>query len=176
MKKISTILLLVTSIAAYSGGREVTFSSYDPSLKHESTNEYGAHVFRGTITVTGNLFFEFDMAGPKRAADVLSARFVPDSASVARLPNVVAGHYAGSIKYISLEPASAALEAIYGKEKAEHLKHGDGSEIGIAASIELNNFLTGVECDSRRYWSTSFRAKLTEDGAVPVKAKPPHGC
>jgi len=175
MNKLFSILLLAFSISAFSEDRTVTFSSYDPALKHDSVNEYETHIFKGSITITGILFFEFDMGGEK-AVGVLRAQFVPDAASIKRLPNVVAGPHFSPIEEISLESPDAALESAFGKEEAERLKHGSGVPLKIPAAVELHDFLTDIECDSRQYWSTSFIVKPIKDGVVSTNVQSPHGC
>ncbi len=175
MKRLSAVILLSLSAAAYSGDEEAKFSVHDPALKYESVNKYGAYVFAGDIEVTGTLIFTFDLDDPEHAVDVMYARFVPDSASLKRLPSVTAGPHPGAIEYISLESANDALVSIFGQKEGERLKHGKGDEVRVSVSVRLKNLLTGIECDSRTYWSTVFTVNRV-DGMLDVATESPHGC
>lgn len=163
MKKILfTILVLMFIAVAYSADKNVIFSKYDSALNYVSVNKYGAYVFSGDIEVTGTLIFTFDMGSSSQAVDVLFARFVPDQESLKRLPVVIGGTNPGPIRYISLESAETALVYVFGKEKAGQLKHGNGAKVSVPVTVRLMKLLTGVESDSRTYWSTSFTARRIE--------------
>lgn len=171
------LTLLIFSSSAFPEDRSVKFSPYDPALKLKSFDDKDSTAqFAGKMRITGTLFFEFDSSESGEAVDINFAKFVPDAASLKRLPTVVAGFYPGSVKFISLEPASAVLEAVYGKEKAERLKHGKELEVKTAASLELKDYTVAVECDSRVYWSRHFTVSRLKNVVIASNQKLPYGC
>jgi hypothetical protein len=171
------LMLLFFTSAAFPVDRSVKFSSYDPALTLNSfDNENSTAKFAGKLRITGTLFFEFDQSEPGQAVVINFAKFVPDASSLVRLPTVIAGFYPGPVKYISLAPANAALEAIYGKVEAERLKHGKEVEIRVAATLELRDYTVSVDCDSRTYWSRQYTVTRLNNIVVSSNQQLPHGC
>lgn len=178
MKRFFLFLSLIAFTSfVLAADRELKFSDYDSALKLVSIDQHESIAkFEGHLIVTGTIFFEFDSSDGVHAVDILFAKFVPDTASMQNLPIVIAGYYPGPLRFISLEPANAALEAIYGKEKAVTLRHGDKLEIHSAASLELMNYTTEIECDSRSYWSNGFKLTRLEAPVVAGTQLSPRGC
>jgi hypothetical protein len=104
------IFLLVTPGLGFAQQKPISFSEFAQTLKLVSITADGAIAkFAGTVTVTGIVYFEFDQGDPGHNVGVNFAKFVPDLASVSRLPAITAGCFPAPIKYVSLEPAEAAL-------------------------------------------------------------------
>lgn len=94
------------------------------------------------------MYFTFDSASETTVDGVLFARFVPDATSMKRFPAVKSGPYPGAVRYISLEPAEAVLDATLGKVEADRLSHGTEREIEVRVEVVLANYKPTVECDT----------------------------
>jgi len=149
------IFSLIAFGQAVAEDRAMKFSKYSSDFRLMSYDERESRAeFRGSITVHGVLYFQFDDRGDGRMDGVNFARFVPDRASFALLPSVIAGPFAAPIKYISLEPAELMLEQAVGADEAMRLSHGTASEIRRVVRVTIRRYTASIECDSRAYWST----------------------
>jgi hypothetical protein len=181
MRRLALFIAVLVTTTALAQDQSVAFSNFSTALKLISFDQKTstAH-FSGNITVTGTLFIEFDMAAPERADGVNFAKFVPDAPSASRLPAVLAGFYPGAVRYVSLEPAQAALEAGFGKEEAMRLAHGREPFLSKAVRVILHNDPASVECDSRDYVSSEATVEPADVEQVAMgvtgQVEVPHGC
>jgi len=154
------LFLAVLATTALAQDQSVTFSKFSTKLKLTSFDQRTSTAqFIGSINVTGTLFVEFDMGASGHADGVNFAKFVPDAQSVPRLPAVVAGFHPGPVRYVSLEPAQAALEAAFGKDEATRLARGREPFVSKAVRVIFHNYTASVECDSRDYYSSAVTVK-----------------
>jgi len=123
------------------------------------------------------MYFVFDMASETTIDGTLFARFVPDSESSKHFSTVTSGSHPGAVTYISFEPAEDALEATLGKAEAYRVSHGAAPrEIAVRVEVEVVDYKTHIECDSRVYYAKLINVKAKAAVQVAKQGTVPHGC
>ncbi len=171
------IFLLVAPALGFAHQKPVSFSEFAPTLKLVSVTADGAiSKFAGTVTVTGIVYFDFDQGDPGHNVGVNFAKFVPDVASVSRLPAITAGYFPAPVRYVLLEMAEAALIGAYGPDEAHRLSNGTDPSAHKRVRVVMRNYTASVECDSRSYWSTNSVVTPLASGTLASLAQAPAGC
>ena len=125
MKKIILIASLLLFSIDFVADEKAVFTNHDNSLVLQGQNEFGAHVFTGSVTLEGEIHFIFDMASGEKATDIMFAKFLPTEEAIKSLQNVISGKRIGDTNKILLEPAQKALDTVYGEIKAKTLMKGN---------------------------------------------------
>lgn len=177
MLRVIAIFLFLAPALGFAQQQPVTFSSFAPSLKLDSVTPDGAVAkFVGTVTVSGIIYFEFDRGDSGRMVGVNFAKFVPDNASLSRLPAITAGYFPAPVNYVLLEPAEAALIGAFGPEEARRLSNGVAPFSHKRVRVVMRNYTASVECDSREYMSIGSVVRPLGRGTFASLARAPAGC
>jgi hypothetical protein len=116
-------------------------------------DKYGTARFSGSFVLTGTFTYgcEVDCEGPVKESD-LAVNLVPDPEVVARLPHWKIYH---QDVMIHISHGSDLARAIATRQQRVALRTGKLSELRGRVAIVVDEFATGIECDSV-YYSARF--------------------
>ncbi len=158
--KVFIFLLFILSPNVFSTEvKEEMFSSFSGDFKLASVNHsYNVISFSGTQVARGEVVFEVVTIDDDEN-EIIKVNFIPDEPSL--FPYVSAGFYAKKLFKISLINHSKARELLFSDEEWKKLISTGEAYISKNVEIEIHNYATSVECDTRHYYAEILNLKST---------------
>ena len=146
----------------------------DSPVKFHRWDKYGYAEFDGRFVLTGTFTYgnnEADYEGPLKDDD-LEFRMVPDPQFAARLPNWKIRH---NDMFILIKRGSMLGHSITSSREHAAILAGKIHGVHGRISIVVDNFRTGIECDSANF-TARFVAVSKAPRLVQVEFKGDYGC
>lgn len=158
MKKLAFFILTFSLSALSNEVQNQKFNDYSGDLKLSSVNfTYYVAAFSGSQIAEGEVVFEVRPFEGNEDG-IYNVAFIPEQPSL--FPYVKDGFYAKKLIKIDLLNHAKAKELLFSEEewKAEVAK--GNPYISKKVSIEIVNYATSVECDSRHYYAEILNVKF----------------
>ncbi len=131
--------------------KKETFSNFSGGFKLLSVNHsFNVISFSGKQIAKGEVVFEV-VSIDDLENDILKVNFIPDEPSL--FPFVSSGFYAKKLFKISLLNHSKAKDLLFSDEEWKASIATGETYISKKVEIEIHNYATSIECDSRRYYA-----------------------
>lgn len=157
MKKLLFFVLTFSLNALSNEVQNQKFNSYSGDFRLSSVNfTYYVAAFSGSQIAKGEVIFELrEFEGYDNS--IYKVAFIPDQPSL--FPYIVDGFYAKNLVKIDLLNHSKAKELLFSDEEWKVEVAKGIPYISKEASIEVVNYATSVECDSRQYYAEILSVK-----------------
>jgi hypothetical protein len=184
MKSIAAALALCALAPVYAADAppRTEFSRADAGLrmvKRSDSYQSGSSAYWvGNMSLTGMLVLEFDRAPPgEEQPDVNGeAYFEPDRRSLLRLP-AAKNYYPLEPKVLLIgEGGRKVLEPLIGQAAFNRLQAETAGRIEFAATLDLTDLVTEVECDHRYYRASYKSIRLQSSPMVALQEANNLGC
>lgn len=150
---------------------KLVFSPHSKSLRLSSVENNMNASFTGKLRIAGTLHVDF--YGPDDAAN--GAYFLPDTASLKKLPSVMNGPYIKTAEQIFIGDGKKTLALAVGGKRAESILNSEKKLFESKAVATIRNFKTEVICDHREYEANLVSIKLLENEPI-IEGKLDVGC
>ena len=156
--KIFIFLIFVFSLNVFSNEvKEETFSSFSGGFKLSSVNHsFNVISFSGKQIAKGEVVFEV-VTIDDYENDIYRVNFIPEEPSL--FPYVSSGFYAKKLFKIALLNHSKAKDLLFTDEEWKKSLSTGETYISKNVEIEIHNYATSVECDSRHYYAEILNIK-----------------
>jgi hypothetical protein len=173
------VLLLVQPVAALAGEGAIRLSDNadtilipdHSSLHFRAFGPENAVEFDGPIELTGTWYFGDNPYNDTNTPD-LSLYFVPDKASLARLPRFATRGQPGDI---FLTNPAAFLDAVVSREDRAKVQKKGAKYLSGKIDIWVDKFEAGIECDAP-YFNARFLRVAKPPLRMALTGMPDEGC
>jgi len=159
--KIFLYLMLLISASAFSSDkREQIFNDYEGNFQVSSVIfAYHLVSFKGTQAASGEVVFEL-VHGEDYENDIYKVSFFPDNPKL--FPSIESGFYPEKLNKIDLMNHEKVRKAVFTNDEWKAAIAKKQNYVSKRGTIQLQDYKTSVECDSRQYYAKMLSFESTD--------------